>query len=188
RRIDESLARQEAQLEEMKARIAEDAANRAAEAKQRSEARRAEQTTLEQERQEVLDNPPAQFAGIPEDELARQVDEKVIVREERLTGARVMRSDDLPAMEREHGLSKDEANFLATKWWALGRPETAQERGLVTAEGQLPQELEEPVAEVTEEVVEEASGPTESELAAEREAAWQKQLASVHTPEVVGVD
>src|SRR5699024_8425514 len=99
-----------------------------------------------------------------------------------------MRSDDLPAMEREHGLSKDEADFLATKWWALSRPETAQERGLVTSEEQLPQELEEPVAEVTDEIVEEPSGPTESELAAEREAAWRKQLASVHTPEVMDVD
>lgn len=128
RRVDQVLARRAERIEELTAQ-AEGTRNEVeAHFRQRREGLDAETAERQRKQQEYLDDPPARFAGLTADELAREVDEKVVVREV-MAGRDFMRTDDLTAMRDRHGLSRDEAEYLATKWWALDRPVTAQEDG-----------------------------------------------------------
>lgn len=80
--------------------------------------------------QAILDNPPAAFKGLSEEELVACVDANVIVRNERLHPDRyeTMRMGDVTAMTDEHDLTRDEASFLVTKWESLDLPQTSQEK------------------------------------------------------------
>ncbi|GAA4525594.1 hypothetical protein GCM10023160_18730 [Brachybacterium paraconglomeratum] len=180
----EAKARQAAKIEETKARIDSNSAKLSEEAKQRREALDAERAKDEQERRDVLNNPPEQFAALSEDELVETVDEKVVVRDAHLSGTEGMRSDDLEAMQRQHGLSWDEANFLATKWWSLDRPATAQEEGRDAASREAAHEAaEEPVQEgavaeepATEEAVDELAVAGEALATEDQKPSFQQAL------------
>ncbi len=188
RRLAETRERQAARLEELKAQS--DATHLAATegARQRQAAQAADKAEFEKKRQQVLDSPPAAFAGLSERELARLVDQTVVVRDDYTAGHSAVRTDDLVAMRREHGMPHDEANYLATKWWALGRPTTAQERGELIAESAPRTKRATPVEPVVVPAVVEPELQTPSSAAAPDEAVIPSAAAPAMTTETEVVE
>ncbi|ALG29536.1 hypothetical protein AOZ07_11465 [Glutamicibacter halophytocola] len=115
--------------EAQSALIAQEAALHAAQQANR-DAQRAEATSRQQTaRRAVLDNPPARFQQLPEPELSQQVEELVVVKNERLVGLwSITRIADRDAMRKRHGLTFEESKYLDVLWEDLGRPETSSER------------------------------------------------------------
>ncbi|WP_165313055.1 AAA family ATPase [Rothia halotolerans] len=143
RRVTEAIERQEAKLKQLENETEAFDERVDRDFDQRWAAQDADREQFERDRQAFLADPPQRFAGLTEDELARLVAEKVIVKDDRRSGyLETMRSDDLAAMRREHGYTDEEANYLAVKWWSLGRPETVQEREAIAARAESSQAVE----------------------------------------------
>lgn len=112
--FEERMRQRQEELEAEKARWAEQDAARAAEFE------------LQQKMwDDPLAYPPEQYAGLSDEEMTREVEEKLVVIPETPYEPR---DGSIRRTVEERGIEAQEANFLRAKWYQLGKPETEYER------------------------------------------------------------